>query len=232
MTRFQTKIFLSLIPMCSNEMRALVIERGLQYLGFASPELFELTKMNSGKLFLLNSMAQKVGISISYARKAKENFSLMGLTSAGELGIDVEYWPKRISDSDFLHTIASDEDAQVLTLFRRSGHDVGIALWAIKEAALKCSGEVMTDPRCLRVSSMTGDIFRVSTSVLATAPLPDVDVRLTILTKNDELESSYIVAIALPKDNYPRKLELISVHLDPEGWQIAPFGEFDPQRLG
>ncbi len=60
---------------------------------------------------------------------------------------------------------------------QKLGADPATLLWVIKEAALKASGEVMTDPRHLAVKR-AGNAFTVEPSVSASSPVPAAKICL------------------------------------------------------
>jgi phosphopantetheinyl transferase len=218
-------IFLATVSVDSIEARLVAINRGLHYLGIAPPQNVSLKKLVSGKSYLEQTDGQRFGCSISRTHTASDNFTMVGITTENELGIDVEAWPKRLADPHFLSTVASPEDAAAVRQFEKSNHDAAIALWAIKEAALKCSGDVMTDPRNLALTSNGNGSFRVLPSLLATAPHPEIDVTVMALTKIDDADCAYLVAIALPKNAHSRTPKLISVHLETQTWQVSSFAD-------
>ena len=119
-----------------------------------------------------------IGYSFSNARFAGESFGLMALADGCAIGVDVELWPRRPNETVFLETVAAPEDKAVLRILGARGYDAGLALWVIKEAALKCSGDVMIDPRHLAVSQSCDKVLRVGPSLAARTAIPEFSVAL------------------------------------------------------
>ena len=133
---------------------------------------FEPHKSESGKPFLRAADGRQAGMAICHVRKASTPFSMMAVSDQAALGIDAEVWPTSESDETFLHSIAAPEDASLISKARKAGRDPVTLLWVLKEAALKASGEVMTDPRHITVNLSPKGHIEASTSASATAPLP------------------------------------------------------------
>ena len=132
----------------------------------------EPQKSESGKPYLRAADGRMAGLAICHVRKAIIPFSVMAVSDETAIGLDAEVWPKIASDEAFLRSIAAREDAPLIARARQAGRDPATLLWILKEAALKASGEVMTDPRHITVSLSPNGHIEASTSAAATAPLP------------------------------------------------------------
>jgi phosphopantetheinyl transferase len=140
---------------------------------------------------------QDVFCSFSHARKVEPPFGIVAVSLDMDVGVDVELWPVGSADPDFLLAISANEDEAALAALNFCKRDSGVALWVIKEAALKCTGEVMTDPRSLAVTYEGEDVFLVRTSALAGAPHPEIRVRLLVLKGAHLPHMQFICGIAL-----------------------------------
>ena len=133
---------------------------------------FEPQKSESGKPYLRAADGRMAGLAICHVRKATAPFSVMAVSDEAAIGLDAEVWPKLASDEAFLRSIAAPEDAPLIASVRKAHRDPATLLWVLKEAVLKASGEVMTDPRHITVSLSPNGHIEASTSAAATAPLP------------------------------------------------------------
>lgn len=138
-----------------------------------------------------------IGYSFSNARFDGGSIGLMALVDGALIGIDVELWPRRPSDKVFLETVASPEDEAVLSVLGNGGYDAGVALWVIKEAALKCSGEVMIDPRHLAVSQSRDGLFHIGPSLTASTAIPMISITLFELRAEKWSELVFLCGAAL-----------------------------------
>ncbi len=168
---------------------------------------FEKTPM--GKPHLISATGESFGYSNSYARLEDRMAGLFAISTAFPLGVDLELWPRREADVDFLATVASPEDESVIALLARSGHDAGTALWVIKESALKCTGEVFIDPRWLAVSKLENGMFLVSTSRNARMPHLEIEVSLQGLESANANGDVFLVGLAFPFFKAPNRSDLI-----------------------
>jgi hypothetical protein len=144
---------------------------------YGVPDAVE-SKGPEGKPFLQMPDGGRRGLAITHVRKAKTPLSLMAIAGEPMFAIDAEAWPSAVSDETFLKAISSLEDVAVIARLKASGRDAGTALWAIKEAALKASGEVMNEPRNISVEPSPNGHYWAATSASATAPVPTAKVGL------------------------------------------------------
>lgn len=196
--------------------------RGLfDELGISHDVEINLTRAINGKPKLDISSHPAIGFSLSHARIAGGEISAMALVECRDVGIDIEAWPAQKAEASFLETVASPEDGKALSILAAGGRDAGVALWVIKEAALKCTGEVMTDPRNLDVSKTHKGLFAVTTSMCARAPHPDIDVRLFILESEHALNQTLLVGIALAKGAHMTNRELRKIQFQNSIWSLS-----------
>lgn len=188
---------------------------------FAQIEFSSFTKIGhaeNGKPFLVLDQPRNIGYSLSHSHEV-EVIAL--LDEERELGVDLELWPHRTVDPVFWDSVASPEDDRILKMLGQTGQDAGIAVWVIKEAALKCSGDVMTDPRDLSVTHLAKNIFRVKSSAKARSPHPEIDVSLL----NRPEENTLLLGIAMSADALRCGRKLRPVHFNVTGWKVAEFGK-------
>ena len=131
-----------------------------------------------GKPFLQMPDGSHRGLAITHLRRSQTPLSLMAIADEPMFAIDAEAWPKANTDETFLNAISSPEDVEVIACFKASGRDAGTALWAIKEAALKASGEVMNEPRNISVERSPNGHYWAATSASAMTPVPTAKVGL------------------------------------------------------
>ncbi len=184
-----------------------------------------LARQPNGKpIVLVDGAPASVGIGISHARSTEGPLVAIAMIDGYNVGLDIEPLDQAATDADFLTSVASPEDGDVLQRLARLGIDPGRALWCLKEAALKGSGEVMTDPRDLAVRNRKV-LWRITPSHRASAPTPDFDAALFRLSGPQA--RIVLAAIALPADlgDVPTLL-LNKFHdqfqSDVSGWRIAP----------
>ncbi len=190
-------IYLTVSETCPPSSRNALINGILGFMGFKNPE-FSLLPDANGKPQMIMPDETIVGYAHSHVRGLKSTLSLIGIVRGREIGVDVEPWPAQAADPDLLKTVSCAQDSAALILLGKSGRDAAIALWVIKEAALKCTGEVMVDPCDLVVSIVSPDLFRVDSSDRASAPHPQIDVRLLEITVRQRAGAiTLIVGIAL-----------------------------------
>lgn len=170
----------------------------------------------NGKPFLALDRPHNVGYSLSHSQEI-EVIAL--LDEEREIGIDLEAWPQRGADPVFLETVASAEDESVLRVLGEMGHDAGTALWVVKEAALKCTGEVMTDPRDLSVACVSKNIFRVRSSAMARSPHAEIDVSLHCLANENVL----LLGVAMSAGALIDGRKFRPVHVNASGWNMVKF---------
>ena len=164
---------------------------------------------------------RQIGYSFSNARHEDGSFGLMALVDGFAVGVDIELWPRRSNDKDFLKSIASPEDEGVLCVLSAGGYDAGIALWVIKEAALKCLGEVMVDPRHLAVSQYRDGLFIVGPSALAGAAHLEVSVKLFELRAEKWPELVFLCGAAMHKQFSTALKDFKVSRFHCVGWQLS-----------
>jgi phosphopantetheinyl transferase len=185
-----------------------------EYAGIDFLRLEKIIQAENGKPYLVLNGLSKVGFSVSHC---KETEMIALLDEDREIGIDLEVWPQREADPAFLQTVASVDDRKALVKLQSHGNDAGIALWVLKEAALKCTGEVMTDPLQLSVAHVSRNLFRVKSSASAGAPHPEIDVCLHVLTSETNASIMLLVGLAMPAGALINR----PIHFAAEGWKVA-----------
>jgi phosphopantetheinyl transferase len=187
-------------------LQSLLEAAGLAQAGFQS-----IVRDPSGKPFLQFEPSRFWGYSLARFRIDSTPSALMGLCDAMELGIDAEVWPNRAKDKDFLHSIMAPEDEKTVTRLEGLSRDTGVALWTIKEAALKCCGAVMTDPRHVAVVAAREGWWRASSGTLAGAPIPEISVKLLSVWQDHRPETKILVAVAVQSQRMPQ-IKMVTPH--------------------
>ena len=159
----------------TNNTRSAILARLLTLHGL--PGAVE-SKGPEGKPFLQMLDGSRRGLAITHLRRSQTPLSLMAVADEPMFAIDAEDWPRAVTDETFLNAIAAPEDVAVIARVKASGRDVGTALWAIKEAALKASGEVMNEPRNISVELSPNGHYWAATSPSGTTPVPTAKVGL------------------------------------------------------
>jgi phosphopantetheinyl transferase len=219
-------IHLFLIDPVARKNQDLLLSRALEHAGIDPGRSIKIQRAQNGKPVLDFDTAQAVGFSTSYARLEARTVALIALVPGRDIGLDVEIWPSRAADPVFLGTVASVEDARALRILGETGRDAGIALWVIKEAALKCTGEVVTDPRDLAVTPQGDDTFRVSTSSRAGSPHPEVDVALRVLSPNQEPGIALLTGVALAAGAHIETRGQRPIQISAAGWKLRKLRNF------
>jgi len=138
----------------------------------------KVSKAETGKPFLKTSDGGKLGLSVSHVRRASSPLSFMAVTNRADFAIDAESRPAHQESSAFLTSVMTMEDRPLVGKLASLMVDPAISLWAIKESALKASGEVMNDPRHLSATlSRNGHIW-VDSSSTSSRPVPAAQVSL------------------------------------------------------
>ena len=214
-------IYLALFETQIPDARDALIKEMLGFMGIENRE-FLLRRDTNGKPRLTVLDGSFVGYAQSHARGSQPMTSLIAMVKGREIGVDVEIWPLQSAGPDFLKTVSCTEDRAALKLLGKSGRDAAIALWVIKEAALKCTGEVMTDPLDLAVSIVSPDLFRIENSDCASSPHPQIDVRLFELTSGQMAGGiTLLVGIALAGDAHTIMKKRREIHFMAENWVLA-----------
>ena len=203
--------------------RDMVLSQLLAQWGIDSFQNDQLKRDGYGKPYLDLPEPRKIGYSSSHARWADGSFGLFALAENCAIGIDVEPWPKKAADAAFLETIAVPEDAASLAHLGGDGYDASTALWVIKETALKCTGEVMIDPRHLAVRRERKGTFLVSSSKMAGAPHPDIRVTLYLLQNIDLRIGLFLVGIGLSANCDAGKGNMIVIQKLSQSWKWNSF---------
>lgn len=190
----------------SSSLQSLIEAAGLAEAGFQS-----IVRDDSGKPFLQFEPARHWGYSLSRFRTSNTPSVLMGLCDGMELGIDAEIWPNMTRDKDFLHSIMAPEDDKAVQRLEGLHRDTGIALWTIKEAALKCCGAVMTDPRHVAVTPAREGWWHAAPGKLAGAPIPEISVKLLSIWQDRKPDAKILVAIAVASARMPQ-IKMITPH--------------------
>ncbi len=192
------------------------LRKAFEFAGLDFLKFDVVRRTATGKPFLVFKTARNIGYSLSHARDIE---AIALLNEERDIGIDLEVLPAQKDNPDFLETVACPEDVSTLKRLGGTGYDAGIALWVIKEAALKCTGDVMTDPRHISVTNITKNLYRVRPSALANAPQPEIDVALYILLK----EIVFLLAVAMPAGALKDARKFRSVEFSAPGWTISEF---------
>jgi phosphopantetheinyl transferase len=149
----------------------------------------------NGKPYRRLGPSEIAGVSFTHVRQARPPFSLMALCDDPHIGIDAEVWPLGPADPVFLASVASPEDQAFLARIAVFARDPARALWVVKEAALKATGDVMIDPLDLAVEVSRKGHIRVSTARKASAPSVEIQVQVFQL-KSNNVAATTIVAVA------------------------------------
>jgi phosphopantetheinyl transferase len=214
------KIYISLNEDANPPDRLTHLQNLCREAGIEPASTCTVLRAQNGKPILSFNPAQIVGYSNSHVRRGKESINILALIEGRDIGIDLEFWPHGGSDSEFLKTVASNEDWSVLQRLQKSGHDAGIALWVIKEAALKCTGDVMVDPRDLAVHFKHDNLFAVSSSASAKAPHPEIDVALHILATIKDPNAIFLVGVALASGVHEENRKERVTQFNSSGWEM------------
>jgi phosphopantetheinyl transferase len=187
-------------------LQKLFAAAGLEHAGFKSVE-----RSDSGKPYLHFEPPRHWGYSFSKLRAIGLPHSIMGVCDGKDLGIDAENWPARAKDRDFLPSIMAPEDERAVKRLEGLHRDTGIALWTIKEAALKCCGDVMTDPRHVAITPAKEGWMHASSGQLAGAPIPLMSVKLLSVWHEAKPDAKILVAIAVISQNMPQ-IKMLTPH--------------------
>lgn len=162
---------------------------------FGVPAEARIARQPNGKPFIqCGSITAAVGIGISRARVIDGEFAAITMIEQRDIGLDIEPLNQPATNAAFQDSISSPEDLDARRRLTSLGLDDGLGLWCIKEAALKGSGDVLTDPRDLAVRYRNG-LWLVQPSLRASAPTPDFDVVLFRLS--NAFRCRLLAAIAL-----------------------------------
>lgn len=212
---------LGIVEPDTSRRRIEVLREMLLALGQDNAETIKLVRQPNGKQKLEFDDGLKWHCNFSRVRNAPQAFGLVAISGKTELGIDVETWPKTETNPDFLESISTSEDMRAIQSLSGFAQDASLALWVIKEAALKCAGEVMIDPRHLAVSVFRDGVYRTSPSLLAGAPVPDIIVALFHLSALKWPDTEFLCGIAMPSSENIIREGLLNPVLTGTGWQIA-----------
>lgn len=204
------------ISLTNSADRHINLRRAFEHAEIDFSRFETLIQANNGKPVLVLLQLGKLGFSVSHCNET-EMIAL--LDEDREIGIDLEAWLQREADPAFLQTVASSEDRKAVAMLGSNGNDAGIALWVLKEAALKCTGEVMTDPLHLAVVHVSGNLFKVKSSARAMAPHPEIDVCLHVLIDETNASSMLLVGLAMPLGALINR----PIYFAAEGWKVTEF---------
>jgi 4'-phosphopantetheinyl transferase superfamily len=157
---------------------------------------FQIRHDDLGKPHLDISQAVSLSYNFTHGRGEAHSFGVIGLSDGPAIGVDCAVWTEGIFDRDFWASIAAPEDAGLVERLGGKTHDSAVALWVIKEAALKCVGDVMIDPRHISVSSTGGGGFQIGTSSLGRKPLPHIYVQLFVLRPQNVGYARFLIGVA------------------------------------
>ncbi len=204
-------IYLAVVEQDGAAKRSSALQSLFDVAGLAEAAFQSVERDESGKPFLLFEPQRHWGYSLSRFRMSHTPSVLMGLCDGMELGIDAEIWPNMTRDKDFLHSIMAPEDDKAIVRLQGLNRDTGIALWTIKEAALKCCGAVMTDPRHVAVTAAKEGWWHVSAGALAGAPIPEISVKLLSVWQDQKQDAKILVAVAVGSLRMPQ-IKMITPH--------------------
>jgi phosphopantetheinyl transferase len=204
-------IYLAVVPQDSPSHRTLALQSLLDAGGLAQAGFQSIERDQSGKPYPQFLPERHWGYSLSRFRTSNVPSVLMGLCDGKELGIDAEIWPNMTRDKDFLHSIMAPEDDKAITRLEGLHRDTGIALWTIKEAALKCYGAVMTDPRHVAITPAKEGWWRASAGALAGAPIPEISIKLLSLWQEQNPNAKILVAVAVGSQTMPQ-IKMLTPH--------------------
>ncbi|MEO6607864.1 MAG: 4'-phosphopantetheinyl transferase superfamily protein [Aestuariivirga sp.] len=204
-------IYLSVVEQDNPTNRAMSFKGLLEAAGLEGAGFQSIERDESGKPFLQFLPQRHWGYSLSRFRTSNTPSVLMGLCDGKDLGIDAEIWPNMTRDKDFLHSIMAPEDEKAVTRLEGLHRDTGIALWTIKEAALKCYGAVMTDPRHVAITPAREGWWHASPGRLAGAPIPEISIKLMSLWQEQKPNAKILVAIAVVSQNMPQ-IKMLTPH--------------------
>ena len=204
-------IYLGIVEQDSVVNRSWTLECLLNAAGLAEAGFQSVERDQTGKPFLQFKPARHWGYSLSRFRISHTPSVLMGVCDGTELGIDAEIWPNMTRDKDFLHSIMAPEDEKATLRLEGLHRDTGIALWTIKEAALKCCGAVMTDPRHIAVTPSKEGWWHAAAGKLAGAPIPEISVKLLSVWQDQKQDAKILVAIAVASARMPQ-IKMVTPH--------------------
>lgn len=204
-------IFLAVVEQDGTAKRSMALHSLFDAAGLAEAGFQSIERDQSGKPVLRFEPGRHWGYSLSRFRTSHTPSVLMGICEDVDLGIDAEIWPNMTRDKDFLHSIMAPEDDKAIARLHVLNRDTGIALWTIKEAALKCCGAVMTDPRHVAVTAAKEGWWRVSAGALAGAPIPEISVKLVSIWQDHQQDAKILVAVAVASLRMPQ-LKMVTPH--------------------
>lgn len=212
--------------MHSSRSRNEALKRVIDFSKISKPEEFEIFSADNRKPRLNFRSGQLIGFSVSHPRHSVISTELIVVVENCDVGLDAEFWPIESDGPSFLRTIASSADSGVIEVLSKPGHDAGVALWLIKEAALKCSGNVDIDPQHLSITALGNSTFRAAANNEALLPQPEVKVYLYVLIDEKALQSPLLIGIAL-NSMVDRVKELLkALVIQTESWRLMSFESF------
>jgi phosphopantetheinyl transferase len=204
-------IYLAVVEQDSAAHRATAMQNLLEAGGLTDAGFQSIERDEGGKPFPKFDPPRHWGYSLSRFRTSNVGSAVMGMCDGRELGIDAEIWPNMTRDKDFLLSIMAPEDDKAAARLEGLHRDTGIALWTIKEAALKCCGTVMTDPRHVAITPAKEGWWRASAGQLAGAPIPEISIKLMSLWQEQKPNAKILVAVAVASQSMPQ-IKMLTPH--------------------
>mgnify|MGYP002381324726 CR=1 FL=1 len=164
--------------------------------GLPDRTLYTSITSDTGKPALQLADGQVIAYSHARVRAEGRVAIVHALCRSHEVGLDAEIWANAALDETFLESIRCQEDARTIGLLRHTGRDVATALWVIKEAALKWSGDIMRDPRHVSVTPFSSNRFAIDASTEAGSPVPACHVDVFIASLPDFPTHIPLIAVA------------------------------------
>ena len=116
-------IYLALLETYTPDTRDFIIHDALGLMGFKTPE-YSIVRDTYGKPRLTVPNGSFIGYAQSHARGPQGTTSLVAMVKGRELGVDIEIWPMRNADPDFLETISCAQDKTALMTLGEAGRDL------------------------------------------------------------------------------------------------------------
>jgi phosphopantetheinyl transferase len=217
-------VFISIMTPQTEVNRAQNLDVLLAASNIDSRTLLQSLRLANGKPWLEFKPPLVIGYSVSHTRaKEIELEAIAILNEARDVGLDLEVWPRQESDNAFLDFVATAQDEKFLKLFSKKENDASVALWVVKEAALKCTGEVMINPRDLHVTHLQENIFGVASSAQATSPHPEIEVALYVLDHKIHSQVELLLGVAMAKGALIERHQKREIRLLSNDWNMAEF---------
>lgn len=216
-------VYLSISDSNAPQARRNSLKKVLDSVNFPTPDAFELVSASNGKPRLICENEHLIGYSVSHARGIAKSIELIAVAENCDIGLDAEFWPSQTNDSDLLNSIACVADGKAIEKVGYADVDAGVALWIIKEAALKYSGDVDIAPQQLEVTAHRNGKFSVKSAARSLVPHCEVDVYLYLLNDLDAQRSPMLVGIAVNSWGEHADQSLRPILIQSANWTILPF---------